>query len=202
MAFSVSTANPSVPHPSRPVRRVGWNQLSLLALALIFSLTPNLHAQRGNAALTEAEIDQLRDSAYIANDRVLVFTKFLDERAKAIETLVAKPRQPGREEDIHNLLEQFTSIADELNDNLDEYGPAHRDMRKALPKLLSATERWATVIKSPADHDAYNVSRKLALEAVRDIREEATRLIDDQRTWFAEHPPAKEGKGESNGAPR
>ena len=169
---------------------------SLLAAFLLLTLNPVLRAQRQAPALTEAEVEQLRDSAYVANDRVLVFLKLLDGRSATIQGLTTGPRKPGREEDLHDLLEQFTSIADELDDNLDEYGPAHRDMRKALPKLLAATERWASVLKSPPDNDAYNVSRKLALEAVRDLREEATRLIDQQKTWFAAHPPAKEGKGE------
>ena len=170
---------------------------SLLFLALLLLPLASLCAQREIPALTDTEIEQLRDSAYVANDRVLVFTKLLDERTASIQKLTTGLRKPGREQDLHDLLEQFTSIADELDDNLDEYGPAHRDMRKALPKLLSATERWATILRSPSDNDAYNVSRKLALEAVRDIREEATRLIEEQRIWFTAHPPAKEGKGET-----
>lgn len=168
--------------------------------ALILLALP-LHAQRDRAAMSEGEIEQLREAAYVANDKVLVFVKFLDERTRSIQAATTGPRKPGREEDLHDLLEQFTAIADELNDNLDQYGPEHRDMRKALPKLLAATERWSTAIKSPPDNAAYAVSRKLALEAVRDIREEATRLVEEQRAWFAAHPPSKETKGDTP-APR
>jgi len=125
-------------------------------------------------------------------DRVLVFMKLLDERNKAIQDLFAHPRKPGREQDTHDLLEQFTAIADELDDNLDDYGPHHRDIRKALPKLIDATDRWATIIKSPPDNEAYNVSRRLALEALRDIREAATQMVEEQRAWFIAHPPPKE----------
>jgi hypothetical protein len=153
-----------------------------------------LSAQRNENALSDAEIEQLRDSAYIANDRVLVFIKFLDSRVKRIQDMFAGPRRPGREQDTHDLLEQFTSIADELDDNLDDYGPRHRDIRKALPKLLEATERWATSIKTPPENEAYNVSRRLALEVIRDIRESATKLTEEQKTWFAAHPPPKEDK--------
>jgi hypothetical protein len=144
--------------------------------------------------LAEAEVDQLRDSAYVPNERVLVFIKLLDTRNKAIQDLFAHPRRPGREQDTHDLLQQFTAIADELNDNLDDYGPRHRDIRKALPKLLDATERWSSNLRSPPDDEAYNISRKLALEAISDIREEATKLVEDQKTWFAAHPPPKEDK--------
>ena len=158
----------------------------LLALAL------PVHAQRGDTSLSEGEIEQLRDSAYVPNDRVLVFIKLLDERNKRIQDLFAHPRKPGREQDTHDLLEQFTNIADELNDNLDDYGPHHKDLRKVLPKLIDATERWSSNIKQPPENATYDLSRKLALEAIRDIREEATHLVEDQKTWFAAHPPAKE----------
>src|SRR5580692_1086826 len=162
--------------------------LFLLALA-VASLALPLHAQRDDSALSEGEIEQLRDSAYFPNDRVLVFIKLLDTRTKAIQDMYARPRRPGREQDTHDLYEQFTSIADELDDNLDDYGPHHRDIRKALPKLIDATDRWASNIKQPPDDPAYDLSRKLALESIRDIREEATHLVEDQKTWFAAHPP-------------
>lgn len=168
--------------------------LGALALALLLSTPHPLQAQRTQPALSEAEVEQLRDAAYVADDRVLVFIKLLDVRSKSIQDLFAKPRRPGREQDTHDLFEQFTSVADELNDNLDDYGPRHRDIRKALPKLLEATERWATALKSPPNDEAYNVSRKLALESLRDIREAATKLVDEQKAWFLAHPPPKENK--------
>jgi hypothetical protein len=173
-----------------------------LALALAIALptltfVAPLHAQEQDHVLTDAEIDQLRESAYFPNDRVMVFIKFLDERNKAIQELFAHPRNPGREQDTHDLLEQFTAIADELDDNLDDYGPHHRDIRKALPKLVEATERWSSNLKTPPDNEAYSVSRKLALEAIRDLHDEATQLIEDQKAWFAAHPPAKEDKNKN-----
>src|ERR1700733_8906688 len=109
------------------------HRLSLALLLLLVALP--LRAQRGDSALSEGEIEQLREAAYVPNDRVLIFIKLLDVRNKAIQELYAHPRKPGREQDTHDLLEQFTNIADELNDNLDDYGPHHRDIRKALPKL-------------------------------------------------------------------
>jgi hypothetical protein len=173
----------------------------LLAFVLLALALP-MHAQRGGGSLSEGEIEQLRDSAYIANDRVLVFIKLLDARNKAIQDLYAHPRRPGREEDTHDLLEQFTAIADELNDNLDDYGPHHRDIRKALPKLLDATERWSSNLKQPPENPVYELSRKLALESIRDIREEATHLVEDQKAWFQAHPPAKEEPAHAGESPR
>lgn len=175
--------------------------LASLCALLLFLTTPALHAfQRSESSLSEAEVEQLRESAYVPADRIVVFIKFLDTRSKAIQDLVAKPRRPGRDQDLHDLLEQFTAVADELNDNLDDYGPRHRDLRKQLPKLLEATDRWSTSLRIPPEVDAYTVSRKLALESVRDIREEATRLVEDQRTFFAAHPEAAKAERERNAA--
>ncbi len=167
------------------------SRCALLVLSC-FLLLPalRLHAQRQDSALTDGEVEKLRDSAYVPADRVLVFIKFLDQRSDAIQDLFAHPRKPGREQDTHDLLEQFTSIASELEDNLDDYGPHHRDLRRSLPKLLAATERWATALRTPPDNENYNVSRRLALEAIRDLRQDTTELIDQQRTYFAAHPEA------------
>jgi hypothetical protein len=170
-----------------------------LLLTLAF-LAPPLHAQLHPATLSEAEIEQIRECRLVPNDCIVLFIKFLDQRVQDIHALYLKPRRPGREQDTHDLLEQFTSIADELSDNLDEYGPHHADIRKALPKLTSATERWATMIKSPPDEDAYNISRKIALESIRDLREASTQLTDEQATWFKTHTPPKQ-KDEQQNAP-
>jgi hypothetical protein len=167
--------------------------LRRLCFALILlALHPPLHAQANDNALSNAEVEQLRESAYFPGDRVLLFVKFLDDRSTAVQSLFAHPRRPGREQDAHDLLEQFTSIADELEDNLDDYSTHHSDVRKSLPKLLDATDRWASALKSAPDDEAYNVSRKLALEAIRDLREDTTEMIASQKSWFAAHPPAKQ----------
>ena len=158
----------------------------------MFFFLPLLHAQQADEALSDAEVEQLRESAYVPADRIAVFVGFLDARARRIQEIVAKPRRPGREEDLHDLLEQFTAITDELNDNLDDYAPRHSDLRKQLPKLLQATDRWSTALRTPADNEAYNVSRSLALEGVRDVHDETAKLVDEQRAWFAAHPPSKD----------
>jgi hypothetical protein len=167
--------------------------LFVLAFTLPLASTA-LYAQHHDSALSEAEVEKLRDAAYVPSDRVSVFINFLDTRTKSIQDLFAHPRRPGREEDAHDLFEQITEIADELDDNLDDYAHRHQDIRKALPKLLQASERWSTELKTPPDNEAYSVSRKLALESINDIRETVTKLIEDQKAWFAAHPHAKENK--------
>jgi hypothetical protein len=167
---------------------------ALLAILALLLLAPSLHAQHDDNSLTQSEIDQVRDQRYYPSDCVLLFVKFLDLRVHEIQDLYSKPRRPGREQDTHDLLEQFTAIADELSDNLDDYGPRHADLRKALPKIVDATDRWSSALKSPPDDPAYAVSRKVALESIRDLRESATELQADQIAWFKLHPPGKQPK--------
>ncbi len=166
----------------------------LSAFCLLFALffTHPLHSQQRESALSDAEVEKLRDTAYYPPDRILVFIDFLDQRTKQIDKLSTGKRQPGREQDIHDLLEQFTSIAEDLEDNLDDYSQHHRDIRKALPKVLAAAERWTTAVKTPPENEAYNIARKFALETLADIHESATRMVDEQKAWFLAHPPPKE----------
>ena len=161
-----------------------------LALALLVLTTP-LHAQPRDSALTSAEIEQVREARYVPSDCILLFVNFLDLRTQELHDLYAHPRRPGREQDTHDLIQQFTSIADELADNLDDYGPRHADLRHALPKVLEATDRWSAALKSLPDDDAYAVARRLALESLRDLRESTTQLAADQAAWFKAHPPNK-----------
>ncbi len=187
-------ASSSIPRPSRRTPFV------CLLLAVV-ALTPIARAQEHENALSDAEVEKLRDTAYYPPDRIAAFIDFLDLRTKQIDKLAAGKRQPGREEDIHDLMEQFTSIADDLDDNLDDYSQHHRDIRKALPKLVAATERWGTALRSPPENEAYNVSRKLALETLADIHDAAAKMIDEQKAWFLAHPPAKED-GNAKAPPR
>ncbi len=163
-----------------------------LGLVLALTLTPGAFAQERQNALSDGEVEKLRDTAYFPPERILAFVAFLNQRATEIDRLSTGKRKPGREEDIHDQMEQFTSIADDLDDNLEDYGNRHKDIRKVLPKLVSALERWSTAIKSPSDHADYNVSRKLALETLADLRQTATRLVEDQKAWFLAHPPPKD----------
>ena len=164
-------------------------RLALLCGCLLVS-SPTLHAQR-EQALSDGEVEKLRDTAASAPDRVLVFVGFLDQRIDRIAKLTAGKRVPGREDDVHELMEQTTSILDDLEDNLDDYSKRHWDIRKALPKLVAATERWGTELKTPPENEAYSVSRKLALESLADVHEAAVRMIEEQKAWFAAHPPAR-----------
>ena len=170
-----------------------FSHRSRWTMTFVFLLLPvsMAYAQDRGSALSAGDAERLRSIADDPSQRVLAFVGFLDDRAKAVEKLSSGPRKPGREDDLHEQFEQFVSIADEFNDNLDDYSEHHRDVRKALRNLVQATERWAVMLRTPEENEAYSVSRRLALEAVRDLHEEAVEMIAEQKTWFAKHPPPK-----------
>ena len=172
--------------PNARVRR-----LALAACLLtVFAPAMRVFAQDDDSVMSQREIESLRDAAYVPNDRVMTFVKILDTREHEISDLLAKPRRAGFNQDMHDLLEQFSSIADEFNDNLDEYQSKHRDVRKSLPKLVAAIERWSTTLRAPADDQAYDVVRKMALDSLKDMRETATVMQTEQAEYFKAHPDA------------
>jgi hypothetical protein len=164
----------------------------LLLIAALLTTTA-LHAQPSTTpTLSDNEVEQIREARYYPDRCILLFIKFLDLRVQELQDLYAHPRRPGREQDTHDLLEQFTAIADELSDNLDDYAPRHADLRKVLPKVLDADDRWASALRTLPGNDAYDVSCKIALESLRDLRESTNELVPQQDAWFKAHPPAKQ----------
>jgi hypothetical protein len=90
-------------------------------LFLVMLLTMTASAKRRDP-LTAAEIQQLREAAAQPQKRLGLYLKFADARLLAIDQLCGDPKlAEGRGKKIHDLLEDFTAILDEINDNLDTY---------------------------------------------------------------------------------
>jgi hypothetical protein len=175
------------------VRRGFWLVLALLAGMAFPGMVA---AQATDGAMSEAEVESLRDAAYVPVDRIKAFQRILDDREKRIEELMGKPHHAGFALDIHDAMDQFGAIAGELNDNLDEYAAKHRDVRKALPKLVAATERWATALRAPVDDDRYKVVRRIALDSLKDVRATAEEMETSLTAYYKEHPEALKAEKE------
>ncbi len=166
-----------------------WGVPVLLFVASFFAAT-RLVGQAPDGTMSEGEVETLRDAAYIPSDRILAYERILDTRMKRLEDLLAKRRHVGREQDVHDILDQFATITDEFADNLDDYRKRHRDVRKMLPKLIQATERWSTALQAPPEDDTYKIVRKLALDNLKDLRDEAISMGPELDGYFKEHPDA------------
>lgn len=119
---------------------------NLLLIVLLLSMVA---AAKKRDPLTEAETDQLRDVAMEPGKRLKLYIQFAEIRLVAIDQLRSDPKMAeGRSKKIHDLLEDFTAILDEINDNLDVYEgrPLNKDDRKefhkGLKEVIEATEKF------------------------------------------------------------
>ncbi len=168
--------------------------LAFCALSSVSS--PRARAQASDNIMSNAEVDALREAAYVPTDRIAAFIKILDARSKSINAILTGRRKAGRDQQLHDIFDQFSGIADELNDNLDDYAPKHRDIRKSLPKLLEATERWSTTLRAAPEDASYNVVRKIALDSVRDVHDAALKMQEEQLAFFKAHPEAAKAEAD------
>ena len=106
-------------------------------------------AARKRDPLTDAEADQLREVAMEPYKRIKLMIKFTEARLVAIDQVRVDPKLAAdRGKQIHDLLEDFTSLVDEINDNLDQYEgrPLDKDQvkqyHKGLKELIEADERF------------------------------------------------------------
>jgi len=118
----------------------------ILLLLLFLSLAASA---RKRDPLTEAETDQLREVAMEPYKRLKLLIKFTEARLVAIDQVRVDPKlAKDRGKQIHDLLEDFTALLDEINDNLDQYQGRplskddRKDFKKGLKELIEADERF------------------------------------------------------------
>jgi hypothetical protein len=132
-------------------------------IAILLLLLTLVASARKRDPLTDAEADQLRDVALEPGKRLKLYIKFAEARLMAIDQLRSDPKfAEGRGKKIHDLLEDFTGILDEINDNLDTYQgrPLNKDDRKefkkGLKEVVEATDNFELklrTLKSAAETD-------------------------------------------------
>jgi hypothetical protein len=113
--------------------------------------------------LTEAETDQLREAAMDPYNRIKLMIKFTEARLVSIDQVRLDPKLGAeRGKHVHDLLEDFTSLIDEINDNLDQYEARQlnkesvKQYHKGLKELIEADARFdlrLRTLKSAAETD-------------------------------------------------
>jgi hypothetical protein len=132
-------------------------------IILLLLLLSVVAAAKRRDPLTEAEADQLRQVAMEPYNRIKLMIKFTEARLTSIDQLRLDPKQAAdRGKQIHDLLEDFASLMDEINDNLDQYEgrPLDKDTvkqyHKGLKELIDADARFdqrLTALKSASETD-------------------------------------------------
>ena len=161
--------------------------LVLLLLAAPLFAQPLFAQKDKREPLTEVEIEQIREAGIVPNQRVDLYTKFLNEHADTIKSLTARKKNDARAQHLDNELQDFTALMDELGSNLDTYSDRHADIRKALKSLADDSPRWLIILRALAGEPVFNLSRKEAIESGEDLADEAKRLLTEQTEYFKEH---------------
>ena len=173
----------------------------LLFLAAAFCAP--LFSQSQRDPLNEQETDQIREYADRPVERVKLYMKYVEQRTSAIDEMVGDTKIQNKPAKLRSLMEEFTRLVDELQDNLDSYDETHSDVRKALKDLVPASVRWQEVLNKPPADQTYDFSRKTAMDAAQSLSDQAHKLLVEQDKWFAEHKHDKDkDSGDQQKAPR
>lgn len=125
---------------------------TLIIAMLLFTATA---FARKRDPLTDAEADQLRQVAMEPQKRLKLYIKFTEARLDSMDQLRSDPKQAdGRGTKVHDLLEDFTSLIDEINDNLDQYEGRtlskddQKDFHKGLKEVITAEQRFRARLRT------------------------------------------------------
>ncbi len=87
---------------------------------------------------------------------------------------------------IHNLLDEFTRLSDDLEDNMDNFNDQHADLRKVLKEVVEKSGQWGTVLNEPPPSNQYDFVRKTAIESNQSVHEAAVQMLADEEKYFIE----------------
>jgi hypothetical protein len=173
-------------------------RLSPILFCLIIAL-PLFAQKEKREPLTETQIEQIREAGINPDERVSLYTKFLNEHADTLKGLTTRAKNGSRSFRLDNELQDFTALMDELGDNLDVFSDRHADIRKSLKALTEATDRWQSILRTLGGDPVYDLARKEAMESGEDLASQAKRLLTEQTEYFNLH---KDEKGQDRAEPK
>jgi hypothetical protein len=176
--------------------------LSRVAAALLICLlaaAPQLAQKQKREPLTEAQVDQIREAGIYPDERVNLYTKFLNEHADVLKGLASRAKSAARGRRLDEELQDFTALLDEFGSNLDVFSDRHADIRKSLKPLPEAIQRWQGILRDLAPEPGFELARTEAIESAADLADQATQLLHEQTDYFNLH---KDEKGQDRAEPK
>jgi hypothetical protein len=124
-----------------------------------------------------------------------LYVLFARARLEAIEKMRADPKTKDRAQKTHDGLEDFTSVYDELNDNVDTFIDREDDVRKPLKGVIEADTDFQAKLRAlkndaqatPQELKDYDFVLTTAIETVDSS-------ADDHRKDLAEQEEAAKKK--------
>lgn len=166
-----------------------------ISLCLITSLCllpgGTVFAQSSHDPLDDKQVEEVRETGDQPVERIKLYVKYIEQRTAEIHKLASDPRAQMPNARLHNLMEEFTRLSDELQDNLETYSEEHADMRKTLKELVEHTAKWKASIAEPKASPDYDFARKTAMDTADSTTELAQKVLDAQEKYFATHKQPK-----------
>lgn len=170
---------------------------SVCVLPLLVMLAEAQKEQR--QPLTEPQVEQIREAGIEPDERVKLYTKFLQEHVDSIKGLIPRIHSGARAKRMDDELQDLTALMDELGSNLDQYGERKADLRKSLKSLNESTPHWLDVLRDLPSEPGFDLSRKEALDSGKDLADQVAQLLKEQTDYFALH---KDEKGQDRAEPK
>lgn len=156
--------------------------LTVMMLTLIAWAAPK------RDVLTSAEVDQLRDTAQEPDLRLKLYVKFSRERLDAVEQARNDPKVTDRGKEMHQRLQDFLDLYDELDDNVDTFADRKADIRKVLKTVIEADTEFQAKLHAlhdaagtkPEDVKQYEFLLSNALETLDNSVQDHRQLLSEQ----------------------
>ena len=157
-----------------------------LLFACVFCLPT--FSQRRDDPLNSEEIDQLRETAVEPEKRMKLYVAFARARLVALEKMRSDPKTTDRGGETHKLLQEFVTIYDELNDNLDNFDARKSDLRKAIKTVIEGDTEFQAKLRALKDDpraskdevSEYQFILSNALESVDSSAEDHRKMAAEQ----------------------
>jgi len=124
-----------------------------LGLGLVFGLMLGLplRAQKKNDPLNPLEINQLRDAMLDPDARLKLYVKFTRDRMAKLEQMRSDPRTTERGIQTHDMLQDFLTLYEELDDNIDMYVGRKNDIRRPMKVVIEADTEFQAKLRALKD---------------------------------------------------
>jgi hypothetical protein len=175
-----------------------------LFLLVLLLATPLFGQRKGHDPLNDDEADKLRDTAMLPNKRLKLYVEFARARMTQIDQLLANPKAKDRGTQLHDLLSDFSTLLDEIGENVDDFHSRHWDIRKSLKLVIEGDTEFQLELRKiaqaaddpkDADADQFKFAVKDAVESVnanaddtRHVVQEQNALAKDQKLQKEEEP--------------
>jgi hypothetical protein len=157
-------------------------------------------AQTHHDPLNSTEIDELRDTALEPDKRLKLYVQFARARLDNMEQARTDPKVTNRGQMLHDRLQDFLDVYDELTNNVDNFANRKSDLRKPLKFVIDADTEFDAKLR--ALRDAANVPKEEAskyefvltnaLEALESSTQDHRDLLAEQEEAFKHKKPPKQ----------